>query len=99
MRRSGETQSSECAGEVLNLQACIQVGWAWLSLPIAILSLTIAFLVATILSCVDKGIWISCWGSSALAVFFSGFDSDTRSKVCEASLKNKIDDVVEGVYV
>jgi hypothetical protein len=93
MRQSGETKEAGYAkGEVMTQQACISVAWEWLSLPIAMLSGMIVFLVATIASCVKQDMKIDAWGSSALAASFSGFDEDARDRAGEVSLRSDIDE-------
>lgn len=64
-------------GTVFGNQTCVHVNWAWLSLPAALVLLTIIFLVLTIIQTNMKDGVI--WKSSMLAVLFSGFDESTRN--------------------
>jgi hypothetical protein len=93
MRQSGDTAPEQYAqGQVLALQTCIRVDWAWLSLPIAMVLLTIAFLGATIRSCVKTRTWVGAWRSSSLAAFYSWFDGETRATAGEVVLRSEMEE-------
>lgn len=63
-------------GMVWENQTCVLVNWAWISLPAALLLLTIVFLILTVLRTNSKGARV--WKSSMLAVLFNGLDLKTR---------------------
>lgn len=63
-------------GTVWENQTCVRVNWPWITLPAALLLLTIVFLVLTSLrTSLARGL---IWKSSLLAVLFNGLDEKTR---------------------
>lgn len=63
-------------GTVWEMQTCVGVNWQWLTLPAALLLLTIMFLVLTIVKTRSKQARV--WKSSIFAVLFNGLDQETR---------------------
>lgn len=64
-------------GTVWENQTCVHVKWAWLTLPAALVLLTIVFLLLTIVQTnMSKGL---VWKSSMLAVLFNGLSEETRN--------------------
>ncbi|KAL8641520.1 MAG: hypothetical protein Q9228_001683 [Teloschistes exilis] len=75
MREKGEPlPSGDAESTTHRSQTCIGARWAWLSLPAAMLVLTVIFLAVTILQTRTP----AAWKSSATALLFHGFDDATR---------------------
>lgn len=81
IRQHGDTPSAEYAqGTAYGLQTCIKVKWTWLALPSALILLTIAFLLTTILETRSRNM---TWKSSVLALLFHGLDTISRQQYGE----------------
>ena len=80
MRYRGDTNSSGYAkGTVMTIQTCITVQWTWISLPAALLVLTLGFLSVTILQTSSHSGEMT-WKSSSLALLFHGLSPDLRAQ-------------------
>jgi len=73
VRQQGANSSQALvSGTVWGTQTCIHVEWAWLSLPAALLVLTILFFATTIIQ-VKYSFVRYVWESAPLALLFQGF--------------------------
>lgn len=80
IRQQGDNSTSGLAsGTMSGLQTCIRVQWLWLALPASLLLLTVVFLVATMMRMSFRYVR-HIWKSSALALLFHGFSTDTLQK-------------------
>jgi hypothetical protein len=80
MRYRGDTDSSGYTkGTVMSIQTCITVQWTWISLPAALLVLTLGFLSVTILQTGSHSGEMT-WKSSSLALLFHGLNPDLRAQ-------------------
>lgn len=64
-------------GHVFQTETCIQVRWGYITFPIALVLLTMVFLVAVIVETARQH-EADAWKSSALALLFHGLDPETR---------------------
>lgn len=81
IRQHGDTPSAEYAhGIGFGLRTCINVRWVWLALPLALIVLTVVFLLMTILSTRS---WNMTWKSSPLALLFHGLDTTSQERYGE----------------
>ncbi len=87
MRQRGDASNSVSAiGTVLGNTTCIRVRWRWLSLPVALSALTMAFFVAVVVtskrytrkSAAQAG--RRPWVSSSLPLLWCGLDDETKRK-------------------
>ena len=87
MRQRGDASNSVPAtGTMLASTTCIRVHWQWLTLPIALLTLTIVFFFAVVLqsqqytrrSANQEG--RKAWKSSSLPLLWCGLDDETRRR-------------------
>jgi hypothetical protein len=59
----------------------VQVRWAWISLPIAVLALSLVFLVSTVvISSRDRG-EVGIWKTSIIAVLFNGLGDEVQQSI------------------
>ncbi|KAF2756586.1 hypothetical protein EJ05DRAFT_487465 [Pseudovirgaria hyperparasitica] len=65
-------------GKALSAESYVHVRWGFVVLPVAVVFLTVAFLVAAMLS--TRATKTTLWKSSALAVLLHGLDQETREK-------------------
>lgn len=67
------------SGNAWRNETCIGVRWPWLAYPVALLNLTISFLLATIVQS-EAYSRKQIWKSSPLALLFHGLDNELREK-------------------
>ena len=87
IREGGDVSNSAPAlGTVLKNQTCVGVKWAWLGLPVALVILTLVFLVATVIQSGRytrvgaAGAGRKPWKSSSLPLLWCGMSDETRAK-------------------
>lgn len=87
IRERGDISNSVPAkGTVLANKTCIRVVWAWLALPVALMLLTLAFFIATIVKSYQytkKGATEGgrrAWKSSSLPLLWCGLDDELRTR-------------------
>lgn len=76
MRAMSSDKNSQVNGTAFISVPHVRVQWAWLSLPILLMVLSLAFLVAT--SLITKKSNIPVWKTSTLAVMFHGINDSAR---------------------
>lgn len=72
LMRNVDNTTAPVVGQVWNTETIVHVRWVWFIYPIAVIVLTLLFLVATIVESSTQHIKV--WKSSILAVLFHGFD-------------------------
>ena len=72
-----DDQAAPAPGHVFQTETCIEVRWGYLAFPIALVLLTMIFLVAVIME-TSRHHEADAWKSSALALLFHGLDPRTR---------------------
>jgi hypothetical protein len=72
LMRNVDNTTAPAVGQVWNTETIVHVRWIWFIYPIAVIVLTLLFLVATIVQSSTQHIKV--WKSSILAVLFHGFD-------------------------
>lgn len=72
-----DDQAAPAPGHVWQTETCIEVRWGYLAFPIALVLLTMIFLVAVIME-TSHHQEADAWKSSALALLFHGLDPRTR---------------------
>jgi hypothetical protein len=77
-------------------QIFVSVQWEWLTLPLALIALSLVVLVSTILKGRRHGTKI--WKSSSLATLF-GLDVDTRRRLGDLEDQDVLDNLTENVMV
>ena len=66
-------------GTTIEYQTYVHIRWAWISLPAALVLLTLGYLVTVVIkSNIQKN---PIWKSSGLAVLFHGLDPTTRQEL------------------
>jgi hypothetical protein len=96
IRQHGQSRPDDYVlGAVLAAQTCISVRWAWLSLPAALVVLTIAFLGATIYRCVSSQTWQGSWRSSILAPLFHGLENGTSERLRHIALRSDMQETAK----
>jgi hypothetical protein len=76
-QNSPQKHSSPVHGAVLQEQTCVQVRWAWLAYPLALIALTLNFLMAVIVETRRGEGKHHDWKSNPLAMMFHGLDEQT----------------------
>jgi len=89
---------SEALGVVMRSQTCIGVRWAWLTLPAALIALTMAFLAATVW-CSRTPAWHGMWKSSSLALLFHNVKSKTLQQDGLLDSKSQINETASKMNV
>jgi hypothetical protein len=72
LMRNVDNTTAPVVGQLWNTEAIVHVRWIWFIYPIAVIILTLLFLVATIVQ--SSTPHIKVWKSSILAVLFHGLD-------------------------
>jgi hypothetical protein len=72
--------SAPALGHVINQETCVQVRWAWLAYPAAIVLLLVIFFAAMIWETGRDVHRIHGWKSSPLALMYHGFDRDVQDR-------------------
>jgi len=76
IRQGGQNNHSESAkGLVMHAQTCLQVRWGWLSLPAALIILTLSFFVLMMVETRSTGDRAQIWKSSPLAFIIHGLEA------------------------
>lgn len=72
---SGDSGSLGAAtGQMQAVESCLEVRWAWLSLPASLLGLEVAFLAAIMIYSRSNKEWHGDWKGSSLALLFHGLE-------------------------
>jgi hypothetical protein len=80
IRQAGDASNSAPAtGEAWRTETCISVQWPWLTFPIVLLAMSLAFLLATIVQSARR-VRRQIWKASPLALLFHGLDHDLSEK-------------------
>ena len=74
IRQQNDSVASPSYGTAWKGETYVSVRWAWLSFPISVAGLALAFLVSTIIETAHRDILV--WKSSNLALLFHGQDLD-----------------------
>ena len=74
IRQQNDSVASPSHGTAWKDETYVHVRWAWLSFPITVAGLALAFLVGTIIETAHRDILV--WKSSTLALLFHGQDLD-----------------------
>ena len=72
IRQQNDTVATQSHGIAWKSETYVHVRWAWLSFPIAVIALALAFLVGSIIETANRDILV--WKSSNLALLFHGQD-------------------------
>lgn len=72
-----QDNSKPAAGQAFRSDICVHVRWWYLALPIILVALTFAFLIATLVQTESRQSGLG-WKSSPLALLFHGLDPDVR---------------------
>jgi hypothetical protein len=100
MRQHGEGgQQAWMVGNVLESHTCIGVQWAWISLPAVLVLLSVAFLGATVVRCVQAGMWKGAWRSSGVIPFLAGLNAQKSIIVSEKSWKSRMEEQTAAIQV
>jgi len=84
--RSGYASSEPVPGKAFLAETYVAVHWGWLAFPIVMLSLSITFLVATIVKTSDsENKDIAVWKTSAMPVLLYSLPQDVRHKLSSSS--------------
>lgn len=79
MRSAGLT-NEQIEADAYNREVYVSVRWAWLTFPVALLLLTLAFLVATISKTSHTGT-IGVWKTSAMPTLIYGLPKETQTQL------------------
>lgn len=91
------TASTGAAGKILQNVAKVNVVWWWLFLPVAMLLLSLAFLIATIATSRKQGVML--WKTSPLASFYHPLTQEGREKLQNAQGLKELEALAEKVQV
>jgi hypothetical protein len=84
--RSGTTSGEPISGKAFLAETYVAVYWAWLAFPIAMLGMSIVFLVATIVkTSQSENKDIGMWKTSAMPALFYSLPQDARDKLSSSS--------------
>ncbi|EFW15362.1 conserved hypothetical protein [Coccidioides posadasii str. Silveira] len=83
-------------GSSLSAEVFVSVQWEWLTLPLALIGLSLIVLVSPIVKARRLGAKV--WKSSSLAILL-GFNVDTRKRMPDLDHKDILDNSTEGVVV
>ncbi|EER29434.1 hypothetical protein CPC735_071160 [Coccidioides posadasii C735 delta SOWgp] len=83
-------------GSSLSAEVFVSVQWEWLTLPLALIGLSLIVLVSTIVKARRLGAKV--WKSSSLAILL-GFNVDTRKRMPDLDHKDILDNSTKGVVV
>ena len=75
---------SAAVGDAQSVSTFVQARWAWAVLPVALLAITMAFVLATVLLSARKG--IPMWKSSSLVSLLHGLDEATSQAITATRL-------------
>ena len=82
LRQSCNTNHSNPAvGSVMHDETCLQVRWAWLAFPAALVLATVLFFIATVITTRPKGERSQIWKSSPLALLLHGLQEPIHQNV------------------
>ncbi|PVH91779.1 hypothetical protein DM02DRAFT_545137 [Periconia macrospinosa] len=69
------------SGDAFSTVTYVEVRWEWLALPLALLALTLVFLVATIRKTAKEGVW----KTSAIATLLYGLPDEMQKKITNSA--------------
>jgi hypothetical protein len=72
--------SAPALGHVINQETCVQVRWAWLAYPVAVVLLLVIFFAAMIWETGRDVHRVHGWKSSPLALMYHGLDRDVQDR-------------------
>ena len=72
IRQQNSSGSSPHPGIAYKTETYVKVRWAWFAYPAAVVVLSVAYLVGTIVETTGRGVWI--WKGSSLAMLLHGRD-------------------------
>ncbi|KAF2265453.1 hypothetical protein CC78DRAFT_598999 [Lojkania enalia] len=70
--RSSPKTTTSVFGMSFDGETCVSVRWDWLSLPLSLLFLGVAFSISTIMKSPREKEWVGIWKTSAVATFLYG---------------------------
>lgn len=79
--RSSQNTNTLVTGTASDLRVFVEVRWPWLSLPLALLFASFAFLTATIIRSTKIKSQVGIWKTSAVATLLYGLPGSMREKV------------------
>ncbi|KAF2649521.1 hypothetical protein K491DRAFT_610588 [Lophiostoma macrostomum CBS 122681] len=79
--RSSPVNTEMIAGPAYAKESFVDVRWAWLSLPLALLTMTFIFLVGTIIRSSTELDTVGVWKTSAIATLLYGLPDDMQAKI------------------
>ena len=85
------------SGTTINYQTYVHIQWAWISLPAALVLLTLGYLVAVIVKSNIQNNPI--WKSSSLAILFHGLDPTTRQELGRLQRLHEMDRQAETMKI
>jgi hypothetical protein len=68
-------------GTVWKQDTLVQIRWAWISLPLAVLTLSLMFLVGTVVKSSREREELGIWKTSVIAVLFNGLGDEVQQSV------------------
>jgi hypothetical protein len=81
MRNAGNASySAPALGQVINQETCVQVRWAWLTYPAAVVLLLVIFFAAMIWETGRDVHRVHGWKSSPLALMYHGLNQDVQDR-------------------
>jgi len=84
--RSGSASGEPVSGKAFHAETYVAVHWGWLAFPIAMLCLSITFLVATMVkTSQSENQDIAVWKTSAMPALLYSLPPDVREKLSSSS--------------
>lgn len=98
MRQSARTDpNAQILGDAYELDSFVQVRWKWLALPLALLLLTLVFLLAAIRTSAQAK--VLPWKSSSIALLFHGLSEDRREAGRWVERRAELHEIAGGMQV
>ena len=98
MRQSAvNNPEAQIAGDAYELDSFVEVRWAWLALPLALLLLTLIFLLASIRTSARAE--VMPWKSSSIALLFHGLPDDRRALGSSVERRAEMNEIAKGMKV
>lgn len=85
--RSSDDHTEMIRGSAFEMESFVEVQWAWLSLPLALLALTCLFLVATIIRSSMEQESFGVYKTSAIATLLFGLPDEMQKKIMSSKEK------------
>ncbi|KAI0427580.1 hypothetical protein F5Y09DRAFT_350331 [Xylaria sp. FL1042] len=82
-------------GGVVLDTTCIDVRWAWLSFPVALVALSFIFLLMLAVQSLARSSAVRSWKSSNIAILFCNLDESIRQETDLTWFRDEIDDVAK----